>query len=112
MLIGAVLKYLDPLHGLQKLSVKTLKALAQEKIMEFSPVDWQCRLRRVCYVTVLVAFAPFAQADSDYAAAWGPSVGSTAPMLSALDQDGNPQNLGSLKGSNGLLFVFNRSVDW
>jgi len=33
-------------------------------------------------------------------------------MLSALDQDGDQQDLESLKGSSGLLFVFNRSVDW
>jgi hypothetical protein len=34
------------------------------------------------------------------------------PMLAAADQDGNQQTLDTLKGSNGLLFVFNRSVDW
>jgi hypothetical protein len=51
-------------------------------------------------------------AESKYAAAWGPSVGSMVPMLAAADQDGNQQTLDTLKGSNGLLFVFNRSVDW
>jgi len=51
-------------------------------------------------------------ADSDYARAWGPSAGAEIPMLSADDQNGRAQNLASLTGPNGLLFVFNRSVDW
>ena len=51
-------------------------------------------------------------ASSSYAVQWGPSIGSTVPMLSALDQDGKQQDLASLKGAKGLLFVFNRSVDW
>ena len=59
-----------------------------------------------------IGLSQFASAETEYAAAWGPSVGSTAPMLSALDQDGQHQDLETLKGSNGLLFVFNRSVDW
>ena len=29
----------------------------------------------------------------EYAEAWGPSVGAKAPVLSAVDQDGNQQNL-------------------
>jgi hypothetical protein len=33
-------------------------------------------------------------------------------MLSAVDQDGNLRNLQSLSSDKGLLFVFNRSVDW
>ena len=75
-------------------------------------VNWLCTLRRSLLTTVFVGLAQFAYADSGYVSAWGPSIGSTAPMLSALDQDGNQQDLDSLKGSNGLLFVFNRSVDW
>lgn len=73
---------------------------------------WLRAWRRTLFATALAGLAQFAYADSEYAAAWGPSVGSTAPQLSALDQDGRPQNLASLKGENGLLFVFNRSVDW
>ena len=72
-------------------------------------------LRRTCQSLVAIALAGIAQvvfAQSDYAAAWGPSVGSTAPMLSANDQFGNHQDLETLTGTNGLLFVFNRSVDW
>ena len=60
----------------------------------------------------LAGMAQLAFADSEYAAAWGPSVGSTAPLLAAKDQDGNQQTLDTLTGANGLLVVFNRSVDW
>lgn len=61
---------------------------------------------------VLLALSQAVSAESEYAAAWGPSVGTVAPLMDANDQDGKPQNLGSLNGTNGLLFVFNRSVDW
>jgi hypothetical protein len=69
-------------------------------------------LRRLLLVGALGYVAQFASAESDYAAAWGPSVGAMVPMLDATDQDGNEQTLSTLKGSNGVLFVFNRSVDW
>lgn len=69
-------------------------------------------LRRLLVVGALAGMAQLAFADSEYAAAWGPGVGSMVPMLAATDQDGNQQTLDTLKGSNGLLFVFNRSVDW
>lgn len=61
---------------------------------------------------VLLALSQAVSAESEHAAAWGPSVGTVAPLMDANDQDGKPQNLGSLSGTNGLLFVFNRSVDW
>ena len=51
-------------------------------------------------------------ADEEYAASWGPDIGSTAPLLAAKDQYGKQQSIQTLTGSNGLLFVFNRSVDW
>lgn len=60
----------------------------------------------------LATMAQFAHADSEFAAAWGPDVGTSAPLLAATDQDGKQQTLDTLKGSNGLLFIFNRSVDW
>jgi len=72
-------------------------------------------LRKACsmfIITVIAGSVQFAYADSEDAAAWGPSIGATAPLLSALDQDGKQQNLASLSSTNGLLFVFNRSVDW
>ncbi len=61
---------------------------------------------------VMIAMAPLAQADPDYVANWGPSVGSQAPLLAANDQNGEPQTLESLTGEKGLVVVFNRSVDW
>ncbi|MEE4298848.1 MAG: hypothetical protein V2J24_05340 [Pseudomonadales bacterium] len=60
----------------------------------------------------LLFAAQLATAESEYAAAWGPSVGTMAPLLAATDQDGLQQSLDTLKGPNGLLVVFNRSVDW
>ena len=62
--------------------------------------------------TTAVTPTQSAWAETEYAAAWGPSVGTTVPLLSALDQHGTEQNLETLTGTNGLLFVFNRSVDW
>lgn len=73
---------------------------------------WLRALRRALLAGAIAGMAQFVSAESEYAAAWGPSVGSTAPLLAATDQDGNQQTLDTLKGPNGLLFVFNRSVDW
>jgi len=69
-------------------------------------------LRRALLTGTLAAMTQFASADSEFAATWGPNIGTTAPRLEAIDQDGNHQSLDTLKKSNGLLFVFNRSVDW
>ena len=74
--------------------------------------SWPVIARRLFLTVALTALTPFTYAQSEYAAAWGPDVGSSAPMLSALDQDGNGQTLESLTGTGGLLLVFNRSVDW
>ena len=70
------------------------------------------KLGRSLITIALATMAQFAYADSEFAAAWGPSVGTQAPLLAATDQHGKPQTLDTLKGPNGLLFVFNRSVDW
>ena len=69
-------------------------------------------VHKFVFAVLLVTLTQFSYADSDYAASWGPSVGSTVPLMSASDQDGQTQNLDTLMGSKGLLFVFNRSVDW
>ena len=61
---------------------------------------------------VLAIFSAAARADAEYVDSWGPSVGSVAPLLAAVDQDGQEQDLASLSGAKGLLLVFNRSVDW
>ena len=49
---------------------------------------------------------------SDYASKWGPEVGSSSPILDAPDHAGTTQSLSTLAGGNGLLLIFNRSVDW
>ncbi|MEO0784315.1 MAG: hypothetical protein AAFY10_01360 [Pseudomonadota bacterium] len=66
----------------------------------------------------LAALAPLALGacgqgtDTEYVSSWGPSIGTEAPLLAANDQDGNAQSLETLAGPNGLLVVFNRSVNW
>ncbi|XOV82420.1 MAG: hypothetical protein ACFHXK_16350 [bacterium] len=86
--------------------------------MKLRRLPWHTALRQSSSALALtVGLTSFAYADSgytvtDYAASWGPGIGASAPMLSALDQNGNQQNLESLSRANGLLFVFNRSVDW
>jgi len=42
----------------------------------------------------------------------GPAVGAPLPPFEAPDQDGKPQGFESLRGKNGLLLNFNRSVVW
>jgi len=42
----------------------------------------------------------------------GPAVGAKAPDFEAVDQNGQPRTLHSLKGRNGLMLVFYRSADW
>ena len=49
---------------------------------------------------------------ADYAAEWGPAVGSALPVLEAHDQDGNLRNLPNLSGERGFLLFLNRSADW
>ena len=49
---------------------------------------------------------------ADYADKWGPEVGSSSPLVAAPDHRGITQSLSTLAGENGLLLVFNRSVDW
>lgn len=73
---------------------------------------WQKGLRRLLSAAILASLAQLAFAESEYADGWGPSIGSMAPLLSAHDQDGKQRQLDTLTGSNGLLFIFNRSVDW
>ena len=80
--------------------------------MHLNQVSWLRKVCRTFIITAVAGLAQFACADSEYAAAWGPSIGTTVPLLSALDQDGQKRDLENLSGTNGLLFVFNRSVDW
>ena len=69
-------------------------------------------LLRALGAAALATAVPVTFADAEYASDWGPAVGTAAPMLDALDQDGTQQTLGTLAGGNGLILVFNRSVDW
>ena len=42
----------------------------------------------------------------------GPDVGERVPAFSAPDQNGTRQTFATLKGEDGLMMVFVRSVDW
>lgn len=42
----------------------------------------------------------------------GPAVGDRLPAFEAPDQDGKRQDFETLRGKNGLLLNFNRSVVW
>lgn len=42
----------------------------------------------------------------------GPPVGAALPAFEAPDQDGTRQGFDTLRGPNGLLLNFNRSVVW
>jgi hypothetical protein len=42
----------------------------------------------------------------------GPEIGSAAPAIEAVDQNGAPQNLKSISGPKGAILVFFRSADW
>ena len=50
--------------------------------------------------------------SADYAAEWGPKVGTPMPAISAPDQEGTLRALAELQGENGVLILFNRSADW
>ncbi|MEM9743821.1 MAG: hypothetical protein AAF918_14155 [Pseudomonadota bacterium] len=69
-------------------------------------------IHRLVLAALFACLGSLAHADPETADKWGPAVGTTAPMLSALDQAGQLQELRSLSGAKGLLMVFNRSVDW
>ena len=51
-------------------------------------------------------------AANEYAAGWGPAVGTKVPVLAASDQSGAAQTLRTLTGKQGLLLFMNRSADW
>ena len=45
-------------------------------------------------------------------AALGPQIGDTVPAFNLPDQNGQMQNLESIRGSNGTMLLFHRSADW
>ena len=61
---------------------------------------------------VAVALAAGAGDASEYADAWGPTVGTAMPVIAALDQHGAERDLGNLSGERGLLLFAVRSADW
>jgi hypothetical protein len=58
------------------------------------------------------ASPPAAAAPSGKGAGPGPAVGERLPAFEAPDQDGRRQDFETLRGKNGLLLNFNRSVVW
>ncbi len=68
------------------------------------------RLRLAVIAASLTMLCTGAHAVTDPTA--GPERGETVPAFSAVDQAGNPQDFGSLKGEQGLLLLFFRSADW
>ena len=91
---------------------KRAKTVPEENDMKPNRESWLHKVSRTLIITAVAGLTQSAYADSEYANAWGPSIGATVPLLSALDQDGQQRDLENLSGTNGLLFVFNRSVDW
>lgn len=55
---------------------------------------------------------PVAPAASAGGSGPGPGVGDRLPAFEAPDQDGQRRNFEALRGKNGLLLNFNRSVVW
>lgn len=51
---------------------------------------------------------------ADEAFVWAPSlsVGSTLPVIQAVDQNGSTRSLAQLSGEKGLVLVMSRSFDW
>ena len=47
---------------------------------------WMRGLRRRLFAGALAGISQFAFADSEYVAAWDPSVGAMAPLLAATDR--------------------------
>jgi len=95
---------------------RTASPFCPGKTLEACPspgaAEWRADIRRWTAAGALAAMAQFAFANAEYLELWGPAVGTDAPLLAADDQDGNRQTLETLTGTNGLLLVFSRSVDW
>ena len=66
---------------------------------------------RLSVFGLLMALSPGCY-TSDCAEKWGPEVGTSSPILDPPDHRGITQSLSTLAGENGLLLIFNRSVDW
>jgi hypothetical protein len=60
----------------------------------------------------LLAGQPAQEFDANANLKTGPAVGEKIPVFRAVDQTGTIQSFDSLKGPEGLVLFFNRSVDW
>ena len=74
--------------------------------------DVRRALRGATTALLGTCLALFASGASAEAADWGPEVGGALPAIEAPDETGTRRTLEDLTGSNGLLFLFSRSVDW
>ncbi len=88
--------------------------LTTDQEREGDPVNFLKKLTRLLLpLTGLSALLAGGSAwAADYAASWGPEIGSTLPVLEAPDQTGTTRTLETLAGDNGLLLFLNRSADW
>ena len=68
----------------------------------------------VIFVTGMSVFAgqTAQQFDPNANLKTGPAIGEKIPAFSAIDQTGRMRDFDSLKGPQGLVLFFNRSVDW
>ena len=73
--------------------------------------DMLMRMRWLVLLPGAILVSLAASAD-DYAAGWGPAIGSTMPVLDAPDQSGERRSLQDLSGDQGLLLFLSRSADW
>ena len=69
-------------------------------------------LRPLALVLACWAGSSALQAQDGYVEHWGPAVGTSLPMLDALDQEGQRRRFPDLTGEQGLLLFFSRSTDW
>ena len=69
--------------------------------------------KRCCILAMLLVPAVCAASqEAQYAASWGPEIGSALPLLEARDQSGQLRTLDDLTGAQGLLLLLSRSADW
>lgn len=60
----------------------------------------------LCFLCGSLAFG------SDYAGAWGPTVGTPMPAGEFASHGGETRTFSDLMGDRGLLILFNRSANW
>jgi len=64
-------------------------------------------------LTLFSLMAPFLEGQAPKSGSQpGPAVGQKIPFFRAPDQYGRMQDFNSLRGPNGAMIVFERSLDW